>query len=68
MGFTINSKLMMRGAKLEISPPSSGTEHQTTADVKMKKKMQMPGSTWSGQLAELEQLECLHSEIPPAAP
>ena len=36
-GFTINSELLMRHAKLEIPPPSSGLEQQT-ADVAKNKK------------------------------
>ena len=38
-GFIINSELLMRGAKLEIPPPSSGIEQQTAADVVKTKKI-----------------------------
>ncbi len=38
-GFTIASELLMRGAKLEIPPPSSGCEQQTASDVGRTKKI-----------------------------
>ena len=38
-GFTINSELLMRHAKLEIPPPSSGWEQQTAEDVAKTKKV-----------------------------
>ena len=38
-GFTVNSELLMRHAKLEIPPPSSGLEQQTAEDVAKTKKV-----------------------------
>ena len=38
-GFTINAELLMRYAKLEIPPPSSGWDQQTATDVAKTKKV-----------------------------
>ena len=50
--FTINSELLMRCAKLEIPPPSSGWEQQTTEALSKQRKWPMPESMLSRQVDE----------------
>ena len=51
-GFTITEDLMVRGATLEIPPPSSGLEQMSKDKLLQPKKLPMPGYMWRELLAE----------------
>ena len=51
-GFTIKEDIMVRGATLEVPPPSSGLEQMSKDKVIVSKKLPMPGYMLRELLAE----------------